>query len=214
VSHLRGPSVKTIISSGLTTIDGLIAYLTFNMPLLKVLHCGDANCTENNEITTVDSVEDVGHYPSLALDSEDNPVISYLDFTNDKLKVLHCGNNTCTVDNSIALIGQSNAGYFSSIVLDTNDYPIVSYYDMTHSTINILKCGNMACNKGNSILAPDTSVQVGQHTSLQLDINDYPVVSYYDAENGHLKLLHCSNATCNPNTEPMTNDVMADEHVN
>jgi hypothetical protein len=37
---------------------------------------------------------------------------------------------------------------------------------------------------------------VGPSTSLQLDANGYPVISYYDRTNGNLKLAVCNDGTC------------------
>ena len=38
----------------------------------------------------MDSVDDVGFYTSIVIGSDENPVISYYDFTNDDLKLVHC----------------------------------------------------------------------------------------------------------------------------
>jgi len=188
----------------------IIAYFDFTHKSLKMLTCGNANCTSGNTITTVDASGDVGRYPSMAI-SNGNPLVSYLDLLNGNLKILHCGNAKCTAGNttiSIAGVG-GVTGYFSSLMLDNTNLPVVSFYNLTNHDLNIVRCGNAACTSNNSLVVPDIAGQVGLYTSLRLDANNNPIVSYYDATNGDLKVLHCGSSTCNPNST-----VVADNAAN
>lgn len=184
----------------------VIAYFDFTNKSLKVLHCGNANCTAGNNIVTADSGNDVGRYPSLVLDGKANPAISYLDLTNGKLKIIRCGNNLCSAGNTITTPVTSSgvAGYFSSLVLASSGFPVVSFFNLTNGALNVLRCGNATCTSGNTFTVPDSG-NVGEYTTLALDASGFPVVSYYDFSHGALKVLHCGSLTCSPNS-----DVVAD----
>jgi hypothetical protein len=63
---------------------------------LKVAHCGDPACSAGNTITTLDSEGHVGWFTSITIGADGLPIISYLDVTNNTLKVAHCSNPFCT----------------------------------------------------------------------------------------------------------------------
>ena len=140
-------------------------------------------------IETVDRAGFVGEYTSIALDSYDNPHISYYNNTNDDLKYAYkdaSGWHIETVDS------EEHVGLYTSIALDALGYPHISYYDDTN---NDLKYAYKSFNPLTQrfewhIQTVDSEGDVGEYTSIALDSNGYPHISYYDATNGDLKYAY------------------------
>ncbi len=167
---------------------------------LKVLHCNDSNCAGGDEsIESLDTGGNVGSYTSLVLDGGGNPVVSYFDFTNKDLKVLHCDDSNCAGGGESIESPDTggNVGLYTSIVLDSSGNPVVSYSDSTNFDLKVLHCNDSNCAGGDeSIESPDTRGIVGEYTSLVLNSSGNPVVSYHDRTNGNLKVLTCDDPNC------------------
>lgn len=147
-------------------------------------------------ITTLDSSIDTGHFSSIAIGTDNLPIISYIDTGDGYLKVVHCGNNTCTSGNTFTNVDTSGtAGGQSSIAIGADSLPIISYYDVAAEELLVAHCGNASCSSGNAITTVDTG-QVGKRSSIALGSDSLPVISYTDDNNKDLKVAHCGNNTC------------------
>jgi hypothetical protein len=166
---------------------------------LKVAHCDDPDCAGSGEsIETVDTTGEVGLHTSVVLDASGNPVISYHDFTNGDrkvgdLKVAHCDDPDCAGGGeSIETVDSTgNVGWFTSVVLDASGNPVISYYDLSNGDLKVAHCDDPDCaGGGESIETVDTTGNVGLYPSVVSDASGNPVISYYDATNGDLKVAH------------------------
>ena len=123
-------------------------------------------------ISTVDSAGDVGRYPSLALDQNDNPVVSYyqsLGQSSGAIKLARWDGSRWNVQ----LIDQLDdvfAGFFgarknSSVLLDADDRPIVAYSD--ESVLNLASWNGNGWDIETVANAGDDPL--GQQVSMALD---------------------------------------------
>ena len=88
------------------------------------------------KVSTVDSDGDVGRYASLAIDSQDNPAVSYFEPTSESggyVKVARWDGSQWNVQR-VDQLENVFRGFFgarktSSLVIDRNDNPIVAYSD-------------------------------------------------------------------------------------
>ena len=139
----------------------------------------------------VDAEGNVGEYTSLALDADGYPHISYYDDINGNLKYAYqdaASWHIETVDDSGVIVGE-----YSSLALDASGYAHISYYDAWHDLYSDNKDLKYAYQDGSGwhIETVDREGDVGLCTSLALDGNGHPHISYYDsAPNGDLKYAY------------------------
>ena len=91
----------------------------------------------------------------------------------------------------------SSGGQYSSMRLDLNGFPVISHYDPANGDLRLTRCYDPSCVLANTnVVDAGAGEFVGQFTSLQLDSFDTPVISYYNATTGVLKLAHCQDLDC------------------
>ncbi|BAP54756.1 hypothetical protein THII_0459 [Thioploca ingrica] len=168
---------------------------------LKLAVCGNATCTVNN--TLVNLGETIGWYLSLILDNQNSPVISY--YSGNSLKLAKCSDSICSTKEFNIIDSVGDVGDSSSIILNKQGYPVISYFDKTNKDLKLAICGNTTCTANNTLTIVDDAggadmTGAGGFTSLALNSQGYPVISYFDIDNGDLKLAVCGNVTCTINT--------------
>jgi hypothetical protein len=88
------------------------------------------------QFEVVDGPGAVGGQSSIALDVNDNPHISYLDYTNDNLKYAHF-NGSSWIIKRVDIDG--DVGRYSSIAVSSSGYPHISYFDRTNNNLKYAK---------------------------------------------------------------------------
>jgi len=190
-------------------LDGLpiIAYMDTDNNALKVLKCGNTSCTSTSGNIITNLVTDVlwsGTAPSLSitLTNDGKPVIIYFD--EGDLYAAKCNDTACIssfTGSPYPLDTPGDVGWEPSSIARSgssayNSSPIISYYDNTNKKLKLYRCNNINCNSGSAELITDGgSADYGKYSSIGIDVNGYPMVSFQDVSNKNLKLLVCSGAT-------------------
>jgi hypothetical protein len=171
-----------------------------------------ATLREKGSINPSD-LPDIGKYASIALNSVGNPVIAYYDadrndpshptgpLGNGDLKVMVCGNATCSAGNTVTVVDRGriytdDAGKGASLALDNRGFPVISYFDRG-SGLMLARCSDATCTRPRIQVVDAKPYTEFGNTSLMLDGNGLPVISF--SAQGALSLIRCRNANCDPN---------------
>ncbi len=169
--------------------------------ILKLVKCGNADCTSGNTITTVDPT--LGEIDSISMNiyANDYPVISYNNYS-EGLKVAKCNSanccasGLCTNDRTTVASG---LGIYTGMALGSDTYPVISYFNGTG--LQIAKCNSANCCANNACSNSTVSVDAGSnvYTSLAIGTDGYPVISYMSilsAIDKELRVLKCGSSDC------------------
>jgi hypothetical protein len=159
-----------------------VAYFDETDDQLKYARIGhDYPLAGSVQIEVVDTVGAVGSYPSIALDSNNVPHITYYDIKNKDLKYAYrLGIDSWTTE---VVEANGKVGLFSSLAMDSQDRPHVAYFDdETDDLRYAYKSGGLW-----NYDVVDTVESTGWYVALKLDSADNPHITYYDYTNQNLK---------------------------
>jgi hypothetical protein len=176
---------------------------------LRVMHCTNPDCSGTQTPQTPDEEGDAGYDPSLVLDAEGNPVLSYYDFGARRLEVLHCTNPDCSGAQTPRNPDPADsAGLFSAVALGADGNPVIAYYDVPNSDLEVLHCTNPDCSGKQTPHSPHTEGDVGAYPALTIGADGNPVISYVDFGGSDLVVLHCTNPDCSGTQAPHEPDTV------
>lgn len=148
---------------------------------------------------TVDSTDDVGMYPSLAMDDFDRVYISYYDATYKQLKFAYWNDSSWVVQ-VVATSVSADLGMYNSLTLSKNTSncyalmntgvcPMISYYDATTKVLKHAFLSSIGAWVSQTVDSPPSGSAhgVGKYSSIDIDYTGQLHISYYDENNGWLK---------------------------
>jgi hypothetical protein len=181
----------------------VIGYVKQNLanPSLRLVHCGNANCTSNNTTRVVDNGSIEANAPSLVLDSAGRPVMGYYDAINKDLRVVHCGDANCSSGNLIKVVDSAgDVGNSPSMKLAAGGKPVIAHGNASNGTLKLVNCGDVNCINGNvSQVVGFVGAGYATKSSLALDGSGKPVIAY-GTSSGQLRLARTFDNSITPPT--------------
>ncbi len=184
----------------------VIAYHDATLRDVKVVKCNDPACSGSGEtITVVAGAHAAGSWLSIAVGLDGNPVIAFLDDTDQGLHVLKCNDPACVggdetdtaVDTTAAYVG-----FFASIAVPTDGRPVVAYFDDVNNHLKVAKCNDAACAGHNETISEvDGPGMKLYYESLAVGSDGLPVIAYNSELAGTVRVCKCNDVACSGGDE-------------
>jgi len=188
-----------IDSDGLPVISYHGYFNASNRGEMRLFKCADRSCATGRDylLDSGGGTSIVGTYNSVAIGADGLPVVSYRDNATPGLTVAKCGAAPCSTGTvTRTTVDTGNVGFHGSIAIGAGDMPVISYYDAGNEALKLLRCTSTDCAGGSITTTVDSAGTVGTYTSVAVPADGLPVISYFDASQGSLKVAKCNNSNC------------------
>jgi len=131
----------------------------FASHVIRVIKCGNAACSVGNVTSTAtDPERGPGRTGSMAIDSDNLPVITWAEFVTETgrraWKLLKCGNTNCSSGNTVTVLEAGDSGLGGAVLVKSDNRPIAIQgggFDpegnpfFPISRVRVADCLNTAC---------------------------------------------------------------------
>jgi hypothetical protein len=181
----------------------VIAYYNATDKDLKLVHCGDQDCSSSESSVLV--AANAGVSLSMTLDAAGAPVISYYDAGNVALGIARCDDVNCAAPAVNDLLPSLTTPTIdTSVAVGSDNVPVVSYIDDSSGSLvamRIVRCTDAACTDSTSSTPDPVAGEIPSNTSIVLDINNIPTIGRYDSMITKLSVVHCTDVMCTPHVK-------------
>jgi hypothetical protein len=178
----------------------VVSYYDATAQDLKVAHCVDPNCVSPVELNTPATTGNVGFGTSLAIGTDGNPVIAFMDFTQPfplELKVMHCNDRACAgsneVTNTVFNFGQNETPHVdASLAIGADGNPVIAFAKANE--LWVAHCSDVSC-----AATPQTRMLDpvgGLFPSLAIGRDGNPVLSFYNTSGSATWVADCNDPAC------------------
>jgi hypothetical protein len=176
----------------------------------KFLRCGDATCKTHVSFT-LEQAAGLGQWSAITLANNGFPLVSYYDAEARDLRAALCTQpDCCDVGKSCAETSErapalftvagthSHVGQQGAVAVGGDGLPVFAYYDESAGGLGFARCSDALCSGPIDSRVLDTAgaAEVGQHASMTIGRDGFPLIFYFDATHGDLKRAKCNDAAC------------------
>lgn len=195
--------------------DGFPILSYHNGTTVKFAKCSSVDCATVT-LRTIDSAtaSAAGNPSGISVGADGFPLIFYNRGTG--LRVARCSNASCSTSTSTTLANLNQTTTHLSVATGSNGLPVVVFGETSSgfSSLRLLRCGDATCSAGllNNVSVEDVqAANAFQYTSVAIGLDGLPIIAFYNAINGDLKVLRCTSAACDSNgTTTTTVDTTGD----
>lgn len=209
VTAVNGTPSLTTYTSIINGSDGfpMIGYINQSAGRnMYVYDCTNAACT-TGAVRIIDSNNNSGYYPDIALSNDGNPLVTYWHSGNNDLAIVKCTQSTCATGGTQAFANGANGNsFYPNIVIRGNGLPLFIYNSDTDQDLAAVRCGDATCSQAsidtlNFLTDQNRAISF---VAAALGNQNLPIVSYYDEVGQDLRFVRCSNPNCSSLVTPVT----------
>ncbi|KKS04523.1 hypothetical protein A2W70_00230 [Candidatus Curtissbacteria bacterium RIFCSPLOWO2_02_41_11] len=180
-----------------TTTDCKISYGE-SQDKLSFIQCTAADCSTKSTAQLLDTT--AGRFTSIDCSASTDCKIAYSDYNDTMLKFIQCTNADCTSKSTAQSLDTTSQSTGTDIdclgSAPSTDCKIA--YATSYPSLKFIQCKAADCSTTSTAQTLDTTIGSGGfvNVSIYCSATTDCKISYYDATNGDLKFIQCTNADC------------------